>query len=320
MKKIVNDQRLMAQICDLYYNKNLDQKQIANQLNLSRPTVSRMIANARELGIVTIHIKYLEETKFMDLERKIEDVYDLQDVIIVEYVDQEERLLQDIGKAASQYVNGIIEDNDVVGISMGHTLAAMVNAMEQGNAKNVTFLPMIGGMGFMKTELHSNTLAERMSRIYGGSYYPMHVPARVSNVSIRKELLKEKSISNVIKLGNHMDVAINGIGASDEESVIMATGYYDQAYLKKLRERNVAGDICMQFYDIEGQANAYKADNTIVGVDIKKLRKVPTSIGVACGTKKVKAIYGAIQGRYINTLITDSKTAQQLCDYNKKEQ
>ncbi len=319
MKKIVNDERLMAQICDLYYNKNMDQKQIAKHLRLSRPTISRMLTNARELGVVSIQIKYLDETQYMDLERLLEDAYKLQDVIIVESNDNKEQMTKDVGKAASLYLHRIIQDDDIVGISMGNSLYEVVNSMEKGTAKNVTFFPMIGGMGFMRTELHSNTLAERMSRIYGGLYYPMHAPARVSNPLIRRELLKEKSISDVIYLGNRLTVAINGIGASKEDSLIMATGYYDKKDLQKLRDKHVAGDICMQFYDINGDATPYKSDNTIIGVDIKKLKKVPYSIGVACGEDKANGILGAIRGKYINTLITDERTARKLYEMHERD-
>ena len=59
MKKIVDDVRLMAQISDMYYNQDIDQKMIAKQLGLSRPTISRLITNAKEKGIVKIEIRHL---------------------------------------------------------------------------------------------------------------------------------------------------------------------------------------------------------------------------------------------------------------------
>ena len=70
----------------------------------------------------------------------------------------------------------------------------------------------------------------------------------------------------------------------------------------------------MQFYDINGSTTPFKIDNNVVGIEIKKLRRVPHSIGVACGIEKVDAIKGAINGKYINTLVTDVESARKLIE------
>ena len=68
----------------------------------------------------------------------------------------------------------------------------------------------------------------------------------------------------------------------------------------------------MQFYNIDGDTEPYRDDNTTIGIDIQVLRKVPRSIGIAGGIEKLSAIKGEINGRYINTLITDIQCATAL--------
>ena len=48
MRKVIDDPRLMVRVCDLYYNQGISQQQIAKDLNLSRPTVSRVLELAKE--------------------------------------------------------------------------------------------------------------------------------------------------------------------------------------------------------------------------------------------------------------------------------
>ena len=103
--------------------------------------------------------------------------------------------------------------------------------------------------------------------------------------------------------------AFVGVGA-------YATGYYGQDEMEAMRDKEVAGDICMQFFNAAGETAPYKSDNNVIGIEIKKLRKVPHSIGVAGGVEKVSAIRGAINGRYINTLITDAECAKKLAENN----
>ena len=312
MRKVVDDVHLMVKVCDLYYNQNISQQQIAKTLNLSRPTVSRLLASAREQGIVQINISNLDEIKYWELERQLEKEYHLKNVLIVDSPSTDEELKNVLGNAAGRYLEYTIKEGNTVGVSMGSTLYQVVSRMSEPMAKDVTFVPLIGGMGELRMELHSNSLAEAMSRTYEGKFIPLHAPARVSSAAIRDELIKEESLIRAIRLAEHLDVAVVGIGYPNEGSAIKATGYFKENEMELLKERNVAGEICMQFYDISGDTSPFENDNNVVGLDIHKLRKVPCSIGIAGGMEKISAIRGALAGKYINTLITDYRCAEAL--------
>ena len=46
----------MVEIAKMYYEEELTQNEIAKRLGVSRPLVSKMLADAKEAGIVTIQI------------------------------------------------------------------------------------------------------------------------------------------------------------------------------------------------------------------------------------------------------------------------
>lgn len=312
MRKIIDDPRLMIKVCDLYYNQNISQLQIAKTLNLSRPTVSRLLASAREQGVVKIHITNLESIEYWKLERELEKQYSLREVIIVDSGSSEDELKQALGSAGARYLEYVIKDGNKVGVSMGSTLHQVVSSLSNPSASDVTFVPLVGGVGQVRMELHSNSLAETLSRIYKGRFLPLHAPARVSSALIRDELLKEESVSSVIRLADRLDIAVVGIGYPNENSAIKATGYFKENEIESLINRKVVGELCMQFYNIEGDTSPYRNDNNVIGMDIRTLRKVPISIGIAGGIEKLSAIKGAIKGGYINTLITDIQCASAL--------
>ena len=312
MKKVVDNTRLMIKVCDLYYNQNISQQEIGRQLNLSRPTVSRLLSSARELGIVQIRIPNLEAVKYWEIERQIEDKYKLKDVMIVDAQFNHDQLLDQLGKAAANYISYIIKSDDKVGISMGSTLYQMTKHIHKPAARNVTFIPLIGGLGQLRTELHSNSLAESLAKIYQGSFTPIYAPARVSSVSIRNELMREEAMAKPIQLMKDLDVAIVGIGYPNDRSSISATGYFKENEMEQLINKDVAGDICMQFFDENGDTKPFKNDNFVVGININKLKKVPISIGIAGGIEKLPSIKGAIRGGFINRLITDIQCASIL--------
>ena len=310
MKKIINDKRLMIKACDLYYNENKTQQQIADILNISYPTVSHLLAGAKSSDILNITICDLDMVKYWEMEQQIKERFGLKDVIIVESCDMNRKL----GVAASKYLDSIISTGDMVGISMGSTLYNVSHSIVKKNVDNVTFVPLVGGMGRLRTELHSNNLAEILSKKYNGSYIPLYAPARVSSKAVRKQIESEQSVAEVLSMEKNIDIALEGIGYPNEKSSIMATGYYKENEIQSLLKRGVAGEICMQFYDVLGSTSAYKSDNTVIGLNISNLRKIPFSIGVAGGIDKVPAIMGAIAGRYINVLITDYFSAEKIIE------
>lgn len=313
MRKVVDDVRLMVKVCDLYYNGNVSQQQIAAMLNLSRPTVSRLLVSAREKGIVQITVSNLDTIRYWEMERKLEDRYQLREVIIVDSASDQEELKTSLGRAAGQYLESTIKNNQVVGVSMGSTLHQVVSHVTRPLAHGVTFVPLIGGMGQLRMDLHSNNLAETLSKVYDGRVIPLHAPARMSSSVIRDELMKEESLAEALRLMRQVDVAIVGIGCPfSDNSSIAATGYFKDNEIDFLREKNVAGDICMQFYNVEGDTSPFQKDNIVIGIDIHRLKNIPHSIGVAGGLDKLAAIKGAINGHYINILITDIQCAEAL--------
>ena len=312
MKKVVDNARLMVKVCDLYYNQNISQQQIGKQLNLSRPTVSRLLSSARDLGIVQINISNLEAVKYWEIERQIESKFKLKDVIIVDSQANDDLLLEQLGKSAANYLSYVIKSGTTVGISMGKTLYHMTRNIHNPEAQDVTFVPLIGGLGQLRTELHSNSLAESLAREYRGRFAPIYAPARVSTSTIRNELMREEAVAKPIELMKHLDVAIVGIGYPNNRSSIRATGYFKENEMEELIEKKVGGDICMQFFDENGDTKPFKSDNFVVGIDINKLKKVPVSIGIAGGLEKLPSIKGAIRGGFINRLITDIQCASVL--------
>ena len=59
----------LVEISKLYYEKNLTQLEIAKKMKISRPVVSKLLAEARTLGIVNIEIKSPLETNTLLLDQ-----------------------------------------------------------------------------------------------------------------------------------------------------------------------------------------------------------------------------------------------------------
>lgn len=314
MKRVVDDERMMHQVCDLYYNQNLGQREIAQVMNISRPTISRLLMNARQKGIVKIILADLSGRNHQNVELELEKKYNLKQAIVTEYFSDKDRQQDELGAAAAHFLERILKDGDVIGISMGTTLANVAPHVTADYIHNLTFVPMIGGVGEAAMELHSNYLAESLAKAFGGCSLSLHAPAMVSRIQSKDALMQEESIARVLSRASRLDVALSGIGAPDENSTIIATGYFNHVMIEDFDKNNICGDICLRFFDQYGNLSRYEHNHRVLGINVETLCKIPWSIGVAGGRRKANAIKGALAGKYINVLVTDIACAELLLD------
>lgn len=313
MKKTVGDERLMVKVCNLYYKDDLKQEEIAKKLCLSRPTISRLLKEAKELGIIKIEIVSPFSLDYNALEKHLEKKLGLRQVIIVD--DKEDYVSQkkELGFAAAVYLERALKDSDIIGISMGTTIKEIAQYVKTPKATNMTFVPLIGGVGQLGIEIHPNQIIIELAKAFGGEYRLLHAPAVVSDCRIIKNLKQEKSIKGVLEYIEKVNVAVIGIGVPiHKSSTMMATGYYNEKDIEVLKKKKAVGDICLQSFDIEGNTAQFEANKNVFGIEISQLKEIDEVIGIGGGMSKVEAIKGAINGKYINVLITNYSCGLEL--------
>ena len=101
----IEELRLLARVAQLYYKKGANQSAIADQLDLSQATVSRLLKRAQSEGIVRITVS-MPPGIYTDLEDALLEKYRLKEAIVVDCQtpDNEEAIQQALGAAAAYYL------------------------------------------------------------------------------------------------------------------------------------------------------------------------------------------------------------------------
>jgi len=313
MKKVFDDTKLMVKVCDLYYNNDMRQEEIAKKLEISRATISRILKNARNEGIVKIEVINPLKNNHYKLEKALEEKFNLNEVIIVEdnldaYMEKEA-----LGKACASYLQRVLKDGEIVGLSMGETMKKIAPYINQDKPRNISFTPLLGGMGQVGIEYHCNQIVIDFTRAFGGEYHLLHAPAMILDKNLMDSLKNDIHIKQVLNLMKNITTAIVGIGTAVEGSTMMKTGYYKKEDIDEMQNMGIVGDICLQMYDINGNTD-YSYNKYVFGFKLEDLRKVKRVVGISAGEEKLDAIYGAINGKLINVLVTSSKTAKLLLE------
>jgi DNA-binding transcriptional regulator LsrR (DeoR family) len=125
--------------------------------------------------------------------------------------------------------------------------------------------------------------------------------------------LKDQFIKEAVTLFEEITLALVGIGSVEPSKLLASSGnVFSEEELDVLREAGAAGDICLRFFDSDGKPTVTALDSRVISITLEQLRTCKRAVGVAGGLRKTAAIRGAIQGGWINVLITDHRTATRL--------
>lgn len=308
------DYRLLDKVSRLYYETNLTQREIARRLHLSRPKVSRLLNQAKEEGLIQITI-VPHPGSFSQLEGKLESKYDLQEVVITEVTpeDNQDVVSQKIGVTAANYLRRTLGDNDVIGISWGTTLKAMVNSLQPGEAVHTQVVQLIGGLGAPEAEVHATSLCQRMAQTLRAKLTLIPAPGIVDSQEVKQILLADRHVQTAFNMFPSINVAYVGIGAPTPTSVMLSDGsIIRESELETLLQLGAVGDVALRFFDEMGKPLISEIDDRVIGISLPQIAKIDRVVGVTGGPQKIATIRGALLGGWIDVLVTDQITAQKL--------
>jgi len=310
---MVEHTELLAQIASLYYEGNLTQAEIARRVGISRSTVSRLLHKAREAGVVEIIIHYSWKTA-PEIEHDLTTRFHLcQARVMVGRGWSYEETLRGLGVLAARYIESILTEGTILGISWGTAVYSTVRALRPDRRLPITVVQMIGAVGTGDPLTDGPDLARLLANVYGGEYRCLHAPLIVEDASVQEALLQEPRIRETLSLAHRADVALVGIGSlSPEVSSLLRTGYLDREALTQLRAQGAVGDICARHYDAQGRVLDIELNRRIVGIELEALHSIEHVIGVAGGEAKAEAILGALRGGHVNVLVTDDAAARKV--------
>lgn len=308
------DFRLLTKVSKLYYEENLNQDDIVSRLHLSRSTISRLLAQAREEGVVRIVVVPPTGT-YTALESAIEKLYAIEEVIVTDVPapDSPQMIARGLGAAAANYLLRVISETDVVGVSWGYTIRGMVAALEPKYFPNVRIVQMTGGIGKPESESHATELCHEMARTLYCKLALLPAPGVVRNRQTREVYLMDEHVRTAMNLLPSITLAFVGIGSLHSYSIAMRDEtILTQADLNEVISNGAVGDIALRFIDAGGQPVQSELSERIIGIDIVQLRQIPRVVGVAGGRDKIEPIRAALRGKLLNILITDQATAEAL--------
>ncbi|MDD9149363.1 MULTISPECIES: sugar-binding transcriptional regulator [unclassified Sporolactobacillus] len=305
--------RLLTKVAYLYYIKEKTQNEIAGELGIYRTTISRMLKKARSEGIVDIQIRDFDPQAF-ELEVQLQKRFALKDAVVIPTgADDTEKEKEDkLAEEAAYYLKHLIKNDEIIGLSWGSNLAAMIGKLKGNKKTNATFVPLVGGPSHINSRYHVNAIIYDLSRHFGGECVFINAGAIQDSRLLRDGIMKSRDFQKFRDYWNRLDIAMFGIGGPLESSTSSWRNFMTQADQKSLINRHAIGDCCCQFFDSEGRLIKEGLYNRTIGIKPELLAKVPYSVGVARSKVKAPSIRALLKTDFMNTLITDDETVREI--------
>lgn len=298
---------LLTKVAWYYYKDGLTQNEIAGILNISRNKVVRLLEKARVEGIVQFNIKG-SGLHCLGIERDFIRTFQLTDAFIIP--TPKGNVSDSLGKAAAQYLENHLPSNALLGIGWGETVSKTLHDLNLDCPANLSIVTLTGGVNYY-FQRQGGQMSQSIAK-FKGQIHIIPSPFLGSTDEMSQSILSEPAVKDILHLAALANATIVGIGGLSSEATIIKEEKMTLGEMAFIRNNNGVGDILGQFYDCSGKILNLPHHKRLIGVSLDVLRKMKHVIGVAAGQQKVDAIYGAMKGKYIRTLITDEETAISL--------
>ncbi len=312
-----DDLLLIAEIAQLYYCEERTQEQIARATGQSRSSVSRLLKEAREQGIVDIRVHYPFQ-RVPDLEDELRRRLGLRDCRVLAtglgrpFGGLNEDAPERVGHLAARYLSQHEPDNQVIGLGWGRMVSHVVASGSFAGKPGMTVVQVEGSIGGAAPDVDGGRLVAELGRALGARVYSLSAPLVVADPAVRTGLLRDQHIRRTLELGRRADALIMGIGTVDRASGLYRAGYLTDADLDYIRGQGGVGDICGSFFALDGSLLPLELNDRVIALGAEAMRGVPLRVGVTSGVEKASPNVGAARSGLINVLVTDDRAAEAM--------
>lgn len=292
-----------------FYVDGVSKSDIAAELGLSRFKVSRMLETALRTGIVRITIAAPSEID-LELSAQLATAFGIRQALVVRVAEDTEDFVRiQLGRAAAALLAGSLDAGDIVGVSWGRTLHAMIGAID--DLPRCDVVQIVGGVPADLT-ISALELVRQVAERGGGRAYPLHVPMLLDSPVAAEALRNEQHVRKTFAMFDRLTHAVVGIGAWRAEGFALHPAL-PRDVIERAGAAGAVADVCMTLLDQDGAVvDLPELGSRIIAIDLECLRRVPDVIAVAGGAGKAEAIAAALRSGVIHRLVTDEVSARQL--------
>ncbi len=302
-------QKKLAYVAQKYYIEDQKQSDIARDLGVSRPLISRMLSEARELGIVeiTIHEPGAWEARLLE---RLQLSSSIRGGILVEDGANDDATNRLLSQGAVELLRQLGVRR--LGVGWGYLIGQLVSWLEENPQPNSTITdicPLVGNASIPARNYQSNENVRLMAQQMGATPHFLYLPALPESLEEKQLLCSTEVYRQIQQQWERLDTALVNIGdypsSPDFASLVR--------YGNLLQQQRACGRMLIYYFNEDGFIIQSEQDFAIqIPIDI--LKRCPNIIGVCSANTSAKALRGALKSGFFTHIAARAELIKTLLE------
>ncbi|MCA5894218.1 Cro/Cl family transcriptional regulator [Isoptericola sp. NEAU-Y5] len=299
--------RLLVDVSRDYYLDGSSKVDIAQRYGVSRFQVARLLAEARDSGIVRIEIT---PPAHLDGERsrRLADALGAEQVVVVPSGSDAEGTRTSVAHALARVLAERAPAGTTIGISWSRTVEAAVHHL--GTLPPCDVVQLVGALPVSGAG-DSLGLTQTFRSMSGVRTWPVWSPLLVGDPSTAAGMRRQTEIAAALDRADSLDLAVVAVGAwTDTGSTV-----YPQVTGDERRAAAAGGAIAEcsgRLFDAAGRRVVTPLDARVVGVTLDQLVRTPEVVAVGYGAQAGAGLRAAVLGGVATVLVCDEAAALEM--------
>ena len=307
----------MYQAASRYYIQGETMESIARQLKLSRSSVSRLLKDARESGLVRISLADHSGSQ-SPLAAALGQAFGVR-VHMVSVRDSANETLRfdQVARLAGRLFTEAVDDHMLIGVAWGVTLSHVVRHLSRRPLVGSTVIQMNGGANQRSSGIpYIGEILQSIGDAFDAKVVLFPVPAFFDFAETKQAMWRERSVQNVLRLHDRLDLAVFGVGSLQGRvpSHVYTAGYLDSSDMAQLAADGVVGDVCTVLLREDGTYADIAHNQRATGLTPQELQRIPRRICVVADPSRAPAVVGALRAGVATDIVLDEGTARVVMD------
>ena len=309
MDTSLEKKKRLAHVARKYYMEDQKQSDIARDLGVSRPLISRMLSEARELGIVeiTIHEPGAREARLLERLRLTSSI---RGGVLVEEGESSDGTNRLLSQGAVELLRQLGVRR--LGVGWGYLIGQLVSWLEENPQPNSTITdicPLVGNASIPARNYQSNENVRLMAQQLGATPHFLYLPALPESLEEKQVLCSTEVYRQIYQQWEGLDTALVNIGdypsSPDFASLVR--------YGSLLQRERACGRMLIYYFNEDGFVIQSEQDFAIQ-IPIDLLKRCPNIIGVCSANTSVKALRGALKSGFFTHLVARAELIKALLE------
>ena len=297
----------------LYFIGGRTQDEIANQLDLSRQAVQRLVALAVSEKLIKFRLDH-PIASCTELAAALVERYGLKFCDVTPSDSGAPGAIAGVAVAAAVRLQRLFAAKApmVVCVGTGRTLRAAVEELDALDRPQHKVVSLVGAMA-AGGQASPYDVVMRLGDKLGAQRYPMPAPVLTETVADREALQSQRAFAVLRELRDQARASFVGISEVGWQAPVHRDGFMTDADVSALIEAGAVGEITGWAFDAEGRPLDSPVNLRVASLPLESPPKRLTVV-VGAGAQKVIPLRAALKGRLVSALITDEATAAALVE------